>query len=54
MADLKLEPGWLDRDVVRAAQRTSDWKLQKERAVERQTQSEVERQIIKAQPDKDQ
>jgi hypothetical protein len=54
MADLKLEPGWLSRDVVRAAQRTTDWKLQKEQAVERETHSEVERQDIKTQRNKEQ
>ena len=54
MAELKLEPGWLKRDVVRAAQQTNDWKLQKEKLAERETYSGVERQNIEAKPDKNQ
>lgn len=29
MAEVKLEPGWLTRDIVRAAQRAEDWKNDK-------------------------
>ena len=31
MAELKLEPGWLTRDVTLAAKRTNDWSADQSR-----------------------
>jgi hypothetical protein len=34
MSDVKLEPGWLARDVTQATERTSTWNVQKAKSPE--------------------
>jgi hypothetical protein len=40
MAELKLEPGWLTRDVTLAAQRTNDWFADQARRQELKTENQ--------------